>query len=122
MVLKYNVVRNFSARNILVFIVILLFGIQLVSWAITSIFPTIPLFKSGIPLFYISISLVFIFLIFAVFKGEWSKKDILGFVIVAGVTTIIYIYGSTVFPAIFSILDNSAIESADVIQSALSLP
>ena len=119
---KFNILERLSPLNIFIYVVILLGGIQLVSWALTSLFPTIPLFKSGMPLFYISVILVFLFLIFAVFRGEWGKKDVVGFIIVAGVTTLIYVYGAQVLPAIFSILDTSVIESADIIQSTLNLP
>ncbi len=119
---RFNILERLSPRNIFIFIVILLGGIQLVSWALTSVFPTIPLFKSGIPLLFISILLTFIFLVMLVFRGEFKRTDIIGFVVVGGFAVLIYYFGSTVFPQLFSILDNSAIESVQIIASTIGLP
>lgn len=119
---KFNILERLSVKNIFIFIIILLGGIQVMSFALTSIFPAIPLFKSGTPLLFISILLTFIFLAFAVFRGQFEKSDIIGFIIVGGFATLVFIYGSTVFPAIFSIFDNSAIESAQQLQAFLNLP
>jgi|TARA_Y100000034_G_scaffold114936_1_gene151541 hypothetical protein len=117
-----NPFRAFSIQKLFIFVAITIFLVQVVSLAITSVFSDVPLIKTGNLVLILSVALTFVFLANVGFSGEFKRTDILGIVLLGGITVAIYIYGGQLFPEIFSIVGDSALNSAQSLQSSIGLP
>lgn len=117
-----NIFRKFTLSKFVIFIVILIFGVQIVSLMISSLFQNVPIFKGGTITVILGVFLTFVALVQVVFKGNWDRTDFLGLLFVGGLTVLAYIYLPKLFPELFSIFGNHAVESAKQLQSILGLP
>ena len=112
-----NPFAGFTVGKLFVFVVATIILIQVVSLLISSVFKDIEVIKTGWLLILISTGLVIIFLTKMVFRGEMGKIQIFMLILLITVTVVMYIYGSTYFPQIFSFIDSSALESSQALQS-----
>lgn len=117
-----NPFKGFTIGKLILFVIGLVLATQIISLLISLIFKDIPVLRTG-PLFIIvSGSLAFFFLAKVVIKGQFEKLDVFGFVILVAITVALYIYGGQFIPQIFSLAGDSALQSAQALQSALGLP
>tara|TARA_Y100000310_G_C20583092_1_gene763981 strand:+ start:187 stop:555 length:369 start_codon:yes stop_codon:yes gene_type:complete len=122
MVNKWNPFKAFSIQKFFVFLIVVVLSVQIISLVIHSIFPNVEVIRTGNALILISVAITFVFLANVGFKGEFGKLDILGVLLLGGLTVGMYIYGSQFFPQVFSIFGDSAMQSAQSLQSFLRLP
>lgn len=117
-----NPFQNISTGSLFIFVIVLIILIQVVSLLISA-FIDIPALKTGSWFIFLSGGLSLIFLAKVVFRGNFEKLDVVGFLLILGLTVILYMYLPDFFPEIFSFLANSpAGQSADSLQSILNLP
>ncbi len=113
---------KFTPGALFLYVVVLIGIVQIISLVISSIFTTVPMFKSGPVLIVVSVILGVIFLSKVVFKGSFEKTDFIGFLLIIGVALLLHTYGSQFLPQIFSFIDSTALESAQALQSTIGLP
>jgi len=114
--------KQLSFAQWIIFFILLIIGVQIVSFVLNSLSSDIPVFKSGMILIFISGGITLSFLIQIIFRTQIQGIDIFALLILMALTAGAYIYLPEFFPQIFSIFGDSAIESARALQSSLGLP
>ncbi len=112
---------QFTPSMLFLYLIVLIGAVQIISLIISSIFTTVPAFKSGPLLIVISGILAVIFLAKIVFKGNFERTDFIGFLLIIGVVILLHIFGAQFLPQIFSLIDSSAMESALELGSTLRI-
>ena len=120
-----NPFKDISIGGIILFMIGMVLVTQIISLLISLIFKNIPILKTGGILIVIAGSLAFFFLAKVVLiKKEtgFEKLDLFGFILLLLLTVGLYMYGSDVFPQVFSFMSNDAVTSANALQSFIGLP
>ena len=118
-----NPFKEFSTGKLFVFVVALLGITQVLSLLISMMFSKVPVLKTGSLLIILAAVLGLIFLTKIVFEKESKDKiNVLWFIIIVAVTVGMYYYGGKIFPQMFSILGDSALQSAQSLASSIGLP
>lgn len=117
-----NPFSAFTVQKLFLLIIGVLTLVQVFSLIISFIFKDVAIFKGGQLLIVLSIFLTFALLTRFVFKTEFQKIDLVLIIIMGGVTFILFQYGSSFFPQIFSFFGNEAVESAHSLSSTIGLP
>jgi|TARA_Y100000310_G_scaffold312884_1_gene360660 hypothetical protein len=117
-----NPLKNLSIQGIVIFVAALLFVSQILSLFITSIFKDVPVLKTGNLVILLSVGITMIFLVRVAFDGAFTRNDIIGLVLIGGITVAAFVYLPEFFPQIFSVFGDSAIQSAQSLASTLNLP
>ena len=120
-----NPFKDISIGGIILFMIGMVLVTQIISLLISLIFKNVPILRTGSILIVISGSLAFFFLAKVVLMKKetgFEKLDLFGFFLLLLLTIGLYMYGSQIFPTIFSIIDSSAVNSAQQLQSFLNLP
>ncbi len=117
-----NPLSGFTVQRLFLFIVGILALVQIFSLIISFIFKDVGIFKGGQLLIVLSIFLTFALLTRFVFKQEFQRIDLLLIIIMGGVTYLLFTYGANYFPFLFSLIDSSAVESAQSLASTIGLP
>ncbi len=118
-----NPFKGLTIGKVIVTLVGLIIIIQVLSLAVSLIFPSVPALKTGFFLILITGGVSLIFLLKVVFRGQsFTTNDYIGFALLLGITIAMFAYGDKFLPQVFSFLDSSAVQSAISLRSVLNLP
>ena len=117
-----NPFSAFTVGRLFVFLVATIALVQVASFLLNLIVQDIEIFKGGQLLIVVSIFLTFVLFIKLIFKNEFKKVDLVYVILMGLVTFLLFQYGGTYFPQIFSILGNQAVVSANSLASTIGIP
>lgn len=114
-----NPFAEFSTGKLFMFVVSLIVLVQVISLIISSIFQSVPLLRAGYPLVILSAGLAIVFLVRLVFKKDLGKIHIFLFFILIALAVVMYMFGTTYFPQIFSFNNPNLLQSVNNLQSII---
>lgn len=100
-----KMVKMPTLRNIILGFIAAFFALQIVSLILTTIFPTIPLFKGGpiILVFLLAIAIMALFILGVRYDQLTQKDNLIFIVIIFALLILAYVYLPKFLPQLFSI-------------------
>lgn len=94
-----------NLRDIIIGFIAGFFGLQIVSLILSSIFPTIPIFRGGpiVLIFLLGISIMALFILGIRYDQLKTKENLLFVLLIFGLLVVAYVYLPRYLPQIFSI-------------------
>lgn len=115
-------IPKFDAVKFLLFIVFSLILVGIVSFLISSIFPSIPVLQVGIPFLLITVGLGIVLpFIFVINDGKLDGKDIFGIIIYGLMVFAIVVFLPKLLPQFFGQIPE-LFDSIEIFNSVIGLP
>ena len=119
MVLKFP---KFEPAKFLIFIVLSLVLIGIISFLVTSIFPSVPIIQVGIPFLLIMTGIgILLPFVTIVNDGKFDRSDILAFLAYGLIVFVVLIILPKVLPQFFGQIPK-LLDSIEIFQSIIGLP